>query len=79
VLVGFQDEELMAVPLEVGFVDEDVPPPEEELNRVLDAELDDEEPVAQEDLPTQASFGMAAAVPTKAATKRDREACIVSM
>jgi hypothetical protein len=39
----------------------------------------EEEPVAQDDLPTQASWGtwLAAAEPTRAATKSDNEACIV--
>jgi hypothetical protein len=77
--VGFQEDELTAVPLEVGFVDEDEATLEDELMEDFVAELEEEEPVAQDDFPTQASFGMAAAVPARAATKRDREACIVSM
>jgi len=67
-LVGFHEEEL-TVELEVGF----------EEDEVKEDELEDEEPVAQDDFPAQASLGMAAAEPARAATKSDREARMVSM
>jgi hypothetical protein len=52
---------------------------EEELEDEEEGELEDEEeePVAQEAFPAHASLGMAAAEPTRAATKSERDECIL--
>jgi hypothetical protein len=79
-VVGFQEDELM-IELDVGFVDEDEEVYDDELmdDFVEELEEEEEEPVAQEDFPTHASLGMAAAEPTRAATKSDRDECILKV